>query len=369
MARKARPAPSLAPAVLALLVLVGLGYLMFTDSQPSRTEHTLTPPIELVEPELEEVTIAPELPSFDNQPLVEEEAELFIDALAEDDGDVVLTEERGEFVRHDGSITLPIIEHRTTTIEGLLADRSLAADTPLTLHFTETEKHRTTLRELDSSTEDKQQILTIEQDDGTLVQAPLTTLLDATDPDTPITVVDQRQRSIELTAGELARTELSPSQEVIASINRGVENILVRDIVQSGEISDSTLFYLHRVTERDRQGLWGIIQSGLIERFRRGLRLEGIYSDRDMVRVTIPADADEPLPDGLSSYLGRVLHHKVESSYIYNFSTRTMGRNPDLIYPGQEVILIQFSPDELKQIYLFFAEQRRQQAESFPVAP
>ncbi len=38
----------------------------------------------------------------------------------------------------------------------------------------------------------------------------------------------------------------------------------------------------------------------------------------------------------------------------------TMGYDPDLIRPGQELILIRFSSDEIKQIYQFFAEATQQ---------
>jgi hypothetical protein len=121
------------------------------------------------------------------------------------------------------------------------------------------------------------------------------------------------------------------------------------------------------VTDKDVQGLWGIIQTGLIHRFRQGLSLEGIEQNSAFVSVTIPADADEPLPTGLSSFLGKVLNNKVETSYVYNFHTESMGRDPNLIKPGQQLILIHFDNEELKQIYLFFAEQRNQNAQTFAI--
>ena len=40
-----------------------------------------------------------------------------------------------------------------------------------------------------------------------------------------------------------------------------------------------------------------------------------------------------------------VLNEKVESSYVYNFNTRTMGHDPNLIFPGQQLILIHFSEE------------------------
>ncbi|WP_273149826.1 hypothetical protein [Methylophaga thiooxydans] len=375
MAKSARPAPSLIPAVLALIVLFVLGYILFADLQPSRTEHTVNPPFELDDPELEIINEAPTMPAQDQQQIIAEEAASFVEQLAADDEaddttTVTINEQQGEFVRHDGTIAIPKLEHRNTTVGELSRDKTLAADTPVILQFTETEKQTTTLQALDDSIEDKKQIITLEQKDGTRRQAPLADLLNEKDADknASITVIKEHNRTEQLTIGELAESDISSSQKVIATINQGIEELSVKDIVQAGELPDNALFYLHRVTERDRQGLWGIIQSGLIQRFRQGLALEGISRNKELARVTIPANADEPLPTGLSSFLGKVLNKKVTSSYIYNFSTHTMGHDPNLIHPGQQLILIHFSPYELKQIYVFFAEQRNEQAQSFAIS-
>lgn len=375
MAKSARPAPSLIPAFLALIVLFILGYVLFADLQSSRTEHTVNPPIEIEEPELETISEDTFSPAIDQQAVMEQEAETFVDNLAPSPDEsqqaeaVTLTEQQGEFVRHDGIIAIPKLEHRNTTVGDLLKDKSLDTDTPLVLNYIETEKESTTLQALADTIEDQHQIITLEQADGSRHQAPLADWLNdkSLDKNAPITVISEHKRTKQITAGELAQADLHDSQQVIATINRGVEELSVKDIIQSGELPDNALFYLHRVSDKDYQGLWGIIQTGLIHRFRQGLSLEGLASNKDLLRVTIPADADEPLPTGLSSFLGKVLNHKVESSYIYNFSTHTMGHDPNLIHPGQQLILIHFSADELKQIYLFFAEHRNEQAQSFAI--
>lgn len=374
MAKSVRPSPSLIPAILALLVLFVLGYVLFADLQPSRTEHTVTPPIELEEPELEVITEELPPPDIEETQRLQQEADTFIENLAPspaEDQVVTITEQQDEFVRHDGTIAIPKLERRDTTIAELIKDKNLEDDTPITLEYLETEETRTTLRELDESIEDKTRRITLEDADGHRREAPLADLLNdkSLDPSAPITVISEHKRTEQTTAGELAASGLSPSQEVTATITQGVQELSVKDIVQSGELPDNAMFYLHRVTERDRQGLWGIIQSGLIQRFRQGLALEGIAPNKELVRVTIPADADEPLPTGLSSFLGKILDQKVKSSYIYNFYTNTMGHDPDLIFPGQQLILIHFSPEELKRIYLFFAEQRNERAQSFAIQP
>lgn len=374
MAKSVRPSPSLIPAILALLVLFVLGYVLFADLQPSRTEHTVTPPIELEEPELEVITEELPPPDIEETQRLQQEADTFIENLAPspaEDQVVTITEQQDEFVRHDGTIAIPKLERRDTTIAELMKDKSLEDDTPITLEYLETEETLTTLRELDKSIEDKTRRITLEDADGHRREAPLADLLNdkSLDPSAPITVISEHKRTEQTTAGELAASSLPPSQEITAIITQGVQELSVKDIVQSGELPDNAMFYLHRVTERDRQGLWGIIQSGLIQRFRQGLTLEGIAPNKELVRVTIPADADEPLPTGLSSFLGKILDQKVKSSYIYNFYTNTMGHDPDLIFPGQQLILIHFSPEELKRIYLFFAEQRNERAQSFAIQP
>ncbi len=372
MAKPARPSPSLIPAILALLIIVVIGYVLFADLQPSRTEHTVGPPLELEEPELETVDVEGYEPAPARQQVMEEEAAIFVDKLAprpEEQQVVTVTEQQGEFVRHDGIIAIPRLEHRNTTIGELKQDQSLTADTPLTLHFIEHERSETTLEQLAKDIDDHHQIITIEQADGNLISAPLADLLKNNDLDlaAAVTLITEHKHTQQMTAGELANTDIAASQQVIATINRGIDELSIKNIIKSGELPDNALFYLHRVSQADVQGLWGIIQQGLIHRFRQGLSLEGVATNRDLVRVTIPADADEPLPTGLSSFLGKILSQKVQSSYIYNFSTHTMGHDPNLIHPGQQLILIHFKPNELKRIYVFFAEQRDDQAQSFAI--
>ena len=44
-----------------------------------------------------------------------------------------------------------------------------------------------------------------------------------------------------------------------------------------------------------------------------------------------------------------------------------MGRDSNVIHPGQQLVVIHFSPEELKQIYQFFSEQRNQETETFAI--
>jgi hypothetical protein len=164
-----------------------------------------------------------------------------------------------------------------------------------------------------------------------------------------------------------AITSIPHDQPITAIIHRGTQELSLKDIINNGEMQDNALFYLHRVTKDDQQGLWGIIQTGLIEKFRTGVHIEGIKANTDTVSAIIPADADEKLASGLSSFLGKILNDKVTSSYIYNFSSHVMTQDPNRIYPGQQLIMIHFTNAELTEIYRFFSDKRASQAQSFAI--
>ncbi len=96
----------------------------------------------------------------------------------------------------------------------------------------------------------------------------------------------------------------------------------------------------------------GIIQSGLIHTFAQGIQL-----DSSLISATIPKSADERLTNSTSSFLGAILDRKVKDTYVYNFEKGILGRNPDLINPGQELIIVTFTNAELISIYNHFANQ------------
>lgn len=374
MAKEIPSKPSLIPAFLALLVLFLFGFLLFSDfdSTTSRTEHTVNPPIELIDPQ-PPLTIIEE----SNQPpsieqITEQEANAFIETLAKSqDKSITINENDDQFVRHDSVIALPNLEHRITSIDELLTDPNLTADTPLTLHYTTNIEQLTTFAELSDKYEDQTIVLTIIDQNGQTQTKPLFEFMNQEDVDltAQVTLLTQQKHSLQTTLNELKNIkDIDHKKSVVATINHGIQKLSVKEIIQSGDMPDNALFYLHRVTDNDLQGLWGIIQAGLIDKFRQGVHIEGVIPNKDMVRAVIPADADEKLTSGFSSFLGKILTQKVNSSYIYNFSTHTMNHDPNLIYPGQQLIMIHFSPEELKQIYQFFSDKRNQGIESFAIS-
>lgn len=358
------------PIFLAVLVVGALIWLLYTDIQPTNTPEDVAPPIELIDDELETEIIEerPEPPSADE--ITQAEAETFVENLAlSENKTITINENQDEFVRPGGIIALPDLEERTTTLSELRKDDSLDDDTELTLRYTERSETPTTLQATAEESDDHMAFVTIETEEGETITDRLTNLLEREDLDqqAPVTLLEERQVTREMTVGELDEADIDEDMPLEVTIDHGTREIVISDIIDTEQMADNSLLYLHRVTERDKEGLWGIINSGLIERFRRGLQLEGVSESGKPLRVEIPPDADQPLPSGLSSYLGRVLHGKVRTSYIYNFSTNSMGRDPNLIHPGQQLILIEFTQDELRDIYLFFAEDHREDVESFGI--
>lgn len=367
---RARTGSTIIAAILAVIVLLLFGYLLWSDAPPNRSELTVDPPIEVIEPDLplEIIRSAEEVP--DSETIREQEAEEFVDRLTDSNSDTIIINEYDDmFVRPDSIIALPELEQRVTTLKSLMDDKSLSDDTPLTLRYTEEIRENTTLQELETEEEDHIAPITIVTEQGETITAPLIELLKREDIDheAPVTQIRQQKQVKQIKAGELADADIPADQEMSVTISRGVQKLDIADLIDSdSEEMQNSLFYLHRVTEEDIQGLWGIIQTGLIGNFRQGIRLQREGAEQK-VSVLIPADADEPLPTGLSSFLGKILHQKVSTSYVYNFNTHSMGYDANLIRPGQELILIRFSEDELKEIYQFFAEQRSNTTETFAI--
>ena len=372
MSEKISHKPSLSPVIFALFVLIIIAYILFKDLNPSRTEHTLNPPIEIIETpvDLPLTVIEEQTQVVASEVIIEQEAETFVDTLVKPSEDIIVVEEyQDKFVRHDSVILLPEQERRITTISALMSDNSLTSDTVVNVYYHKKEQQHTTLAELSRQINDHNTVITIITSDGHTLQQTLSELLsqNTVAPDDAIIYISKSKYKVTTTIAELSQLSIPPYQTVIAVISHQKQAIAIEAIIQSGEHKDSALFYVHRVTEQDTQGLWGIIQSGLISTFRQGLSLEGVSQNKDFLQAVIPANADEQLPSGLSSFLGKVLNEKVDSSYIYNYSNDSMGRDPNIIKPGQQVVLIHFTHDEIKQIYQFFSEQRNKDIKTFAI--
>ncbi|WP_415904254.1 hypothetical protein ACMXYW_12355 [Neptuniibacter sp. QD48_55] len=129
------------------------------------------------------------------------------------------------------------------------------------------------------------------------------------------------------------------------------QQIKLLELLDDPDNSAQKVYFIHAVNEGDDEGLWGIIQHGLMRTFTEGLSLPGLG---EKVSVEIPKDADEALGDKRSSFLGQVLKAKVDQTYIYNYQKGILGENPNLIKPGQQLVIVTFTEQELIGIYHHF---------------
>ncbi|MCJ8339966.1 MAG: hypothetical protein MJK10_15980 [Pseudomonadales bacterium] len=131
--------------------------------------------------------------------------------------------------------------------------------------------------------------------------------------------------------------------------------IKLRELLSDTSADNKRIFYLHAVNPSDEQGIWGIIQAGLTGTFSKGITLEQADGK---VRALIPQDADEILSSKKSSFLGRLLNYKVLTTYVYNYEQGNIGKNPDFIKPGQQLIIVTFTEEELMSVYNHFKNYR-----------
>lgn len=134
--------------------------------------------------------------------------------------------------------------------------------------------------------------------------------------------------------------------------------IKLKELLDQSDSNGKKVFYIHAVNQNDEQGIWGILQNGLTDTFAKGIKL----SDNDtLIKATIPEEADETLKNRKSSFLGKLLHEKVATTHIYNFQQGLLGQNPNLITPGQQLIIVTFTEDELLNVYRHYSQQAQSQ--------
>lgn len=176
------------------------------------------------------------------------------------------------------------------------------------------------------------------------------------EPEKPISIIKTVRYFEVTTLRELLGTE-GDTDTLLDVVRRPyrIETATLADLLerQKAENPDS-IFYLHTVRPTDEQGIWGIVQFGLMDNFARGMAIRR-GEDTETYTVRIPRDADERLHDQSSSFLGKLIDRKTKESFVYNFREDRMGRNPDRIHPGQEIVIINFEPQELVSIYRHFA--------------
>lgn len=150
---------------------------------------------------------------------------------------------------------------------------------------------------------------------------------------------------------DTSSVELSTTQPS-KSLRPG-QRIRLQELLSDPDLAAGTVFYIHAVSPTDAQGLWGILQRGLIKTFAQGIELK--ESGR-VLTAEIPMLADETLENRRSSFLGEFLYQKVQDTYVYNYQQGMLGQDPDLIKPGQQLIIVSYSENELISIFNHFTQ-------------
>ena len=173
----------------------------------------------------------------------------------------------------------------------------------------------------------------------------------------PIQVVETVRRLEATTLAKLTAEGVLTRRQKIEVLTRTAEGREQRINELLGKLKAQkprSIFYVRTVQPSDVQGIWGIIQSGLIDNFALGMAVRRGESV-DRYRVDIPRDADEPLADASSSFLGRLIHSKTSASTVVNVQEGRIVTDPNFIQPGQQIVIVDFSGAELVAIYRHFS--------------
>ncbi len=298
-------------------------------------------------------------PASNVESQVDSQAEAFVAKLAETQAEPVPANSADHFVSKDQVISLlpeSIIE--ITTPKDIERNPALRPDTPITV-IREAEQVETTtperiIAEAGGDLDKKVKVL----DDGEVRELTVREVLQryTDNPDEPISIVKTIQYFEITTPAELAQDEtLAPDQElkIITKPYRLEAATVAELLMREGDFNPDSIFYVRTVRESDDQGIWGIIYDGILTNFAQGMAIRR-GKEVNTYKVDIPRDADELLEDQSSSFLGKLIQEKSMESHVYNFNKNRMGRNPDRIIPGQEIVIINFEPEELISIYKHF---------------
>lgn len=154
-----------------------------------------------------------------------------------------------------------------------------------------------------------------------------------------------------------ARAGTIDSKTIRVSLQPG-QRLRLQELLSDPDLAAGTVFYIHAVSSGDQQGIWGILQKGLVDTFAKGIKLK--ESGRTL-SADIPIQADETLENRRSSFLGNFLHNKVQDTYVYNYYQGLIGQDSNIIRPGQQLIIVSYTEAELISIFNYFTSLDAQQ--------
>ena len=313
-------------------------------------------------------TRAPAAPSESGSPAaptatVEQQAKEFVAKLTEPQTAPVPAKSADHFVSKDQIISLlPEASIEFTTPRDIEKNPALAPNTPITV-IRESEQIETATPEkiIAEAGGDLDKTVKV-VDDGEVREITVREVLQryAANPDEPISIVKRIQYFEITTPAELAQdSTLDPDQKIrIVTKPYHLEAATIAELLmREGSYSPDSIFYVRTVRATDNQGIWGIIHDGIVTNFAQGMAIRR-GKEVNTYKIDIPRDADELLADQSSSFLGKLIHRKAVESHVYNFKDNRMGRNPDQISPGQEIVIINFEPEELISIYKHFVSEQ-----------
>ena len=291
---------------------------------------------------------------------VEREAVKRIEALKGELREPIDMERADHFV--DAKTVLSKKDRRiiTTTPKTILEDLSVGAKSEIKVLIEEEKTSITTPRELmRNRTIHPDTPIRILKEGGVIIETtPRKLMADSSiTPDTPVKIIEKVERVAVTTPEELQKRAPSPDTPIKVIVERPGETVTLAQLLPEERGLGEDTFYIHAVTREDDQGIWGIIQHGLMDQFLKGIPVpvkEGV-PERRMLTLEIPENADERRGDGYSSFLGKTLDRKTRESHVYNYTSGRMGKNPNYIFPGQEVVISRFSKEELVEIYKHFS--------------
>ena len=288
------------------------------------------------------------------------EAKKYVETLTKPTARPIPIEKANHFATPERMLSLvPEDAIEQVTVRELADDASLDADTPITI-VREVEQLETLTPEqliAESEGDFEAPVRVLEGDE--VRQTTVRDLLErfSADPDEPLSIVKVVRHFEVTTLGALLEGEEDPETllNVITQPYRIESATLAELLEQRMAMKPGSIFYLRTVRPTDDQGIWGIVHDGLIENFGRGMAIRD-GEEIETYTVHIPREADEMSLDRTSSFLGKLIHRKTGESFVYNFRENRMGYNPDRIYPGQEIVIIDFQPEELIAIYRHFRD-------------
>ncbi len=297
-------------------------------------------------------------------PNVESQAKAYIAKLTETQAEPIPAKNADHFVSKDQIISLlPESAIVFTTPKDLARNPALKPDTPITV-IREAEQIETVSPEkiIAEAGGDLNKVIKILDDDDEVRELTVREVLQryAANPEQPISVVKTIQYFEITTPGEIAQDKtLAPDQElrIIIKPYRLEAATIAELLMREGKYDPDSIFYVRTVRDTDDQGIWGIIHDGIMTNFAQGMAIRR-GKEVNTYRVDIPRDADELLNDQSSSFLGKLIHKKAAESYVYNYKKNRMGKNPDQVIAGQEIVIINFAPEELIGIYKHFVAKQ-----------